>query len=77
MKNIVDLFKEVWFKVPTEKTEDFNFLVLEYTEDGKFQVLDKEGVKLPAQLDIEITQDLEQWQNGYCYAKVGMYLKAK
>lgn len=72
-----DVFKEVFFKLPTEKNDDYDFLTLEYTKDGKFQVLDEKGIKLPAQVDIEIVQDLDQWLKGYCFAKVGMWLKPK
>ena len=67
------LFKKEFFKVPNEQDYIQKSLYLKY-DDGKFLVVDEKGDKLPTQVDIEIYQDLDQWQNGYCYAKVGIYL---
>tara|TARA_R110000772_G_scaffold67020_1_gene148960 strand:+ start:2151 stop:2345 length:195 start_codon:yes stop_codon:yes gene_type:complete len=44
-------------------------------ENGQFIVVDYYGVKIPQQIDIEVTQDFGSWADGECYAKVGMRLK--
>ncbi len=45
-------------------------------KDGKFDVVDLEGVPIPSQLGIEIEQNLDYWESGMTVCKVGMHLNA-
>lgn len=71
---------EIWLALSTmDSHEGFRGIegcyFLRY-EEGKFEVVDGEGVKIPHQTGIEIEQDLDQWMAGSTRCKVEMYLNA-
>ena len=82
LKGIIDKKPEgdsIWLELSTTAEEGYGGIdgayFLEYNE-GKFQVVDLDGVKIPHQLGIEIEQDLDQWMSGVTTCKVEMFLNA-